>query len=128
MRLTFPSVGCIKLIALPNAGFLHQSTGGQDRVKYRIRENSFFLTVFLFYCLKRKKKSEFLRHVPGLFTLPVMETRAGLASGGRLGWGCFLRADASSDSEYLHTVEGIVDAGSGSIMSSSNVKSMSLKA
>ena len=78
--------------------------------------------------LKRKKKSEFLRHVPGLFTLPVMETRAGLASGGRLGWGCFLRADASGDSEYLHTVEGIVDAGSGSIMSSSNVKSMSLKA
>ena len=47
----------------------------------------------------------------------MMETRAGVAPGGRLGWGRFLRADASSDSEYLHTVEGIEDVGSGSIMS-----------
>ena len=66
--------------------------------------------------------------MPGLLTLPVMETRAGVASGERLGWGLFVRADASSDSEYLHTVEGIEDVGSGSIMSSSNVKGMSLKA
>ena len=77
---------------------------------------------------RRKEKSEFLRHVPGLLTLPVMETRAGVASGRRLGWGRSLRADASSDSGYLHTVEGIEDVGSGSIMSSSNVKGMSLKA
>lgn len=54
----------------------------------------------------------------------MMETRAGVASGRRLGWGCFLRL-MLSDSEYLHTVEGIEDAGSGSIMSMGNVGGMS---